>query len=187
MYRSNGRLYKAEGVILSRRNVGEADRILTVFTKEYGKVRLIAKGIRRVNSRRAPHLEIFTRCALMIHRGTLLDSVTEVTPIDVFERVRTDLDRVSIAYLYCELVSVLLAEHQEHADIYTSLVTALTDLNKDGPIDRLQSREFTLDLLWTLGFLPRTKRLSGAKLQSFVESIAERRLRVPKMVRHLLQ
>ena len=186
MYRRNGKVYKAEGVILSRRNIGEADRVLTVFTKEYGKLRLIAKGIRKVNSKRSPHLEIFMHCALVIHRGTTLDSVTEVTPIHIFERIRNDLDRVSVAYLYCELVSVLLAEHQEHGDIYTLLAGALTNLDAEGLIDRLESREFTLDLLWSLGFLPRSKRLSGAKLQSFVESISERRLRTPKLVRLLL-
>ena len=187
MYRSNGKLYKAEGIILSRRNVGEADRILTVFTKEYGKIRLIAKGIRRVSSRRAPHLEIFTRVTLMIHRGTSLDSVTEATPMDVYETLRTDLERVSMAYFYCELVSVLLAEHQEHTDVYRLLTDTLSNLNTQaGPLDPMVFREFTLELLWTLGFLPRNQRLQGSKLQSFVESIAERRLRTPKLVRQLL-
>ena len=187
MYRSNGKLYKAEGIILSRRNIGEADRILTVFTKEYGKIRLIAKGIRRVSSRRAPHLEIFTRVSLMIHRGGPMDSVTEATPIDVYENVRLDLERVSMAYFYCELISVLLAEHQEHVDVYLLLVTTLSNLNAtSGPLNPMVFREFTLELLWTLGFLPRNQRLQGAKLQSFVEGIAERRLRTPKLVRQLL-
>lgn len=187
MYRSNGKLYKAEGIILSRRNVGEADRILTIFTREYGKVRLIAKGIRRISSRRGPHLEIFTQVHLMIHRGTTMDSVTEATPVDTFEFLRLDLERVSMAYFYCELVSVLLAEHQEHADVYQLLVDTLSNLSTHtGTLDPMVFREFTLELLWTLGFLPRQKRLQGAKLQSFVENIAERKLRTPKLVRQLL-
>ncbi len=185
MYRAHEKLYKAEGIILSRRNTGETDRILTVFTKEFGKVRAIAKGIRRVTSRRAPHLEIFTRVILMLHRGTTLDSVTEVTTLDAFEDIRTDLERVSLAYLYCELVSVLLADRQEHPDIYDLLVTALTTLNSNADLDPLQSREFTLELLWTLGFLPRSKRLSGSKLQAFVESITERYLKSPKFIRQI--
>lgn len=179
MYRASGKLYKAEGVILSRRNFGEADKILTVFTKEYGKIRLIAKGIRRIKSKRAPHLEPFIQCLLVVHKGQTLDSVVEVTPITIFEHIRIDLTKISIAYVYCELVSMLLAEKQEHRDIYALLVHALQT--------QLSVREFTLELLWTLGFLPRTKRLTGEKLQAFVESITERRLRTPKLVRHLLQ
>ncbi len=187
MYRSNGKLYKAEGIILSRRNVGEADRILTIFTREYGKIRCVAKGIRRVSSRRAPHLEIFTRVGLMIHRGGSMDSVTEATPIDVYQHLRQDLERVSMAYFYCELISVLLAEHQEHADVYLLLCTTLSNLDtQTGTLDPMVFREFTLELLWTLGFLPRGQRLQGEKLQSFVENIAERRLRTPKLVRQLL-
>ncbi len=187
MYRSNGKLYKAQGIILSRKNIGEADRVVTVFTKEYGKLRLIAKGIRRVTSRRAPYLEVFTQCTLMVHKGSSMDSITEAQPIEAFERVRLDLARVSIAYLYCELISVLLAEKQEHVDIYDLLVQALTELNThDAATRQAESREFTLELLWRLGFLPRSKRLTGAKLQDFVESIAERHLRTPKMVRQLL-
>lgn len=179
MYRSNGKLFKAEGIILSRRNIGEADKIITVFTKEYGKIRLIAKGIRRIKSRRAPHLEPFIQCLLVIHKGQTLDSVIEVTPINIFEHIRRDLTKISIAYVYCELVSMLLAEKQEHQDIYVLLVRAFET--------QLPVREFTLELLWALGFLPRTKRLAGAKLQAFVESVTERRLRTPKLVRHLLQ
>lgn len=187
MYRSNGKLYKAEGIILSRRNIGEADRIVTVFTKEFGKLRLIAKGIRRTNSRRAPHLEIFTRCTLVMHKGKTLDGITEVNPVDVYEGIRKDLKRISLAYLYSELVSTLLAERQEHGDIYELFVDALTQLNTSTENARyLESREFTLELLWRLGFLPRNQRLTGSKLQEFVESIGERSLKTPKMVRQLI-
>lgn len=187
MYRTSGKLYKAEAIILSRRNIGEADRIITAFTKEYGKMRLIAKGIRKVKSRRAPHLEIFTQCALLIHQGKTLDSISEVNPINVFENIRSDLTRVSLAYLYSELVSMLLPEHQEHRDIYELFVDGLTQLNSSSETGKhRESREFTLELLWRLGFLPRSKRLTGTKLQAFVESIGERRLRTPKMVRQMM-
>jgi len=186
MYRGQGKLYKTEAIILSRKNYGEADRILTAFTKEHGKIRCIAKGVRRVNSRRAPHLEIFTHCRIVLHRGKTLDSVTEVYPIHIFEHIRGDLERVGLAYLYCELVAALLADFQQHADVYDLLLVALTKLNTDKSTRFYESREFTLELLWTLGFLPRTKRLAGAKLQAFVESVAERHLRSPKMVRRLL-
>lgn len=187
MYRDRGKLFKAEGIVLSRKNTGEADKIVTVFSKEHGKLRLVAKGIRKVSSRRAPHLEVFTQCQLVIHTGGPIDSITEVTPIHTYEHIRADLQRITLAYFYCELVSVLLAEKQEHADIYVLLLDALNQLNaRPANEQRAESREFTLELLWRLGFLPRTKKLAGAKLQAFIESITERHLKTPKLVRQLL-
>src|SRR3990167_3836469 len=85
------RIYKAQGIILARKNVGEADRVLTVFTNEYGKVRVIAKGIRRINSRRSPHLEVFNHVGLMIRHGKAMDSVTEAETIESFPAIRCDL------------------------------------------------------------------------------------------------
>lgn len=185
MYRQSGKLYKAEGIILSRKNYGETDRIITIFTKEYGKLRAIAKGVRRITSRRGPHLEVFTRAEFMLYKGNTLDSVSEVNPLDTFEHLRSNLKQVGIAYLYCELVSSLLADRQEHSDIYELLRFALVKLDA-GEAVATDSREFTLELLWTLGFLPRNKRLTGAKLEAFVESVTERRLKTPKLVRKLL-
>lgn len=187
MYRSNGKLYKVEGIILSRKNYGEADRIVSVFSKEYGKLRLMAKGVRKISSRRAPHLEIFTHCVLMVRRGNGLDSISDTQTIESFETIRSHLDRVGLAYFYCELVAALLADQQEHEDIFAMLLDALRSLNAPETNGKYaESREFTLELLWTLGFLPRSKRLTGTKLQAFVESVTERSLTSPKMVRRLI-
>ena len=54
------RTYKVNAIVLARRNIGEADKLITLFTKEYGKKKVLAKGIRRVSSRRAPYLEQFS-------------------------------------------------------------------------------------------------------------------------------
>lgn len=186
MYRSNGKLYKAEAIILSRKNYGEADRIVTVFSRQYGKLRLMAKGVRKVTSRRGPHLEVFSHCSLMIRKGRGMDTIGDVEPIEVYEHIRNDLTRVGLAFLYCELVSSLLADNQEHEDVFFLLVEALRALDTENQNTRyLQSREFTLELLWVLGFLPRGKRLTGNKLESFIESITERGLMSAKMVRRL--
>lgn len=180
-------IYKAEGVILKRRNTGETDRIVTVFTKQHGKLRLLAKGVRRVTSRRGPHLEIFSHVVLLAHRGKTLDSISEIVPITTFDTIRGDLERISVGYFYCELVNTLLAEKQEHQDVFLLLLIALQQLNSDHS-DNIynHSKHFTLELLWTLGFLPRTKTIGGKKLQDFVESIAEKRLHTPHFVRRLL-
>jgi len=187
MYRSNGKLYKADAIILSRKNYGEADRIITVFTRQYGKLHLLAKGVRKTASRRGPHLEIFSRVQFLIRRGSGMDTISDVDPIDVFEHIRTDLSRVGVAFFYCELIIKLLADGQDHTDVYDLCIDALESLNTDTESTRyIQSREFTLELLWFLGFLPRSKRLTGIKLQEFIENITEHSLATPKMVRRLI-
>jgi len=179
-------IYKAEGIILKRRNVGETDRIVTIFTKEYGKIRVIAKGIRRIHSRRAPYLEIFSQVKLIIHHGRLLDSVSEVEGINDFHSLKSDLRKVSLAYLVCELVDTLLAERQEHRDVFELMRATLAKLeeNKSDPPADL-GRHFALELLWLLGFLPRGQVLTGRKLQDFIENLAEKHLRTPKLIRQL--
>lgn len=180
------RVYKTEGIILKRKNVGEADRIITVFTKEYGKMRVIAKGIRKVSSRRAPHLEVFTRVNMVVHSGKSLESVSEVEPVNVFESVRSDLKRISMAYYFCELIDSLLPEKQEQRDVYSLLTRALDDLGS-GTRMYPMSKIFTLELLWTLGFLPRSKTLNGEALQQFIETITERRMKSTHFARLLME
>lgn len=186
MYRSNGKVTKAEGVILSRKNVGEADRIITVFTKEYGKLRLLAKGVRKTASRRGPHLEIFSHVILMIHQGKMMDTITEVTPFPKSNQVRLDLERISVAYFYCELVNLLLPEKQEHRDVFDDLTNALSALGTtDADKLHLQTKSFALGLLRSLGFLETHRKLGGEELQTFIENITERKLRTPKLIRQI--
>ncbi|MBI2622470.1 DNA repair protein RecO, partial [Candidatus Microgenomates bacterium] len=71
------RSYRAEGIILKRTNFGEADRFLTVFSKRHGKIKILAKGVRRITSRRGPNIELFNLATLYIHKGRHLDILTE--------------------------------------------------------------------------------------------------------------
>ena len=182
----SGRVFKAQGIILKRKNTGEADRVVTVFTREFGKLRVIAKGIRKVSSKRAPHLEVFTRVSCVIHNGKTMDAVSEVSPISMYAGIREDLSKVSVAYYLCELIDSLVPERQEQDDMYALLVSSFETLEKPDTNIYLLSREFTLELLWALGFLPRDQSPSGKELQSFIESITERKLKSTHFARLLI-
>lgn len=173
----DARVYKAEGIILKRYNVGEADRILTVFTKQYGKVRVLAKGVRRIRSRRAGHIEVFSRVVLTIHFGKTMDLVTEAQEVSTPRFSDSTITNVSYAYYLCELVDHLLPERQEHQDVFLVLCGALAAVQKQMDEVRLQVyiNEFTHRLLWILGYLAPSKRLEASRLRPFVESITERR------------
>ncbi|MEK7543831.1 MAG: DNA repair protein RecO [Patescibacteria group bacterium] len=180
------RVYTTHAIILKRRNVGEADRIVTIFTKEYGRMRVIAKGIRRVHSRRAPHLEVFSHVSLVLYKGKMWDSVTEATPIHTFSSLRESLTRVSAGYYVCELVDALLPERQEHRDVYALLLGALHTLNGIMEIDTVVTNEqYALELLRVLGYLAHDQSIPAGRIDPYIEKIIEKRLRTPKFLTQL--
>src|SRR5689334_4717440 len=170
------RVNTVEGIVLKRRNVGEADRILTIFTKQQGKIRVLAKGVRRISSRRAGHIEVFSHAILTIHSGKTMDMLSEATHVDAKDAIAS-ITNVSYAYYLCELVDQLLPDNQEHVDVFTMLRDALGAVRREKDEKRLDlyMGEFTHRLLWILGYLAPSKRLEANKLHPFVESITERR------------
>ena len=173
----SSRIYKAEAIILKRKIIGETDRILTLFSKQYGKIKVIAKGIRRTSSKRSPHLELFNHVDLVLHKGKIWDSVTDVNTIEIFQGLRKHLSRISIAYYLSELVDRLLPEKQEHTDIFALLIESFHVLNQG---KYKKGREFceqrSLLLLQMLGYIPDAHAMDFIKIQSFIENIIGKRL-----------
>lgn len=171
----SSRVYTVEGIVLKRKSVGEADRILTVFTKQKGKITVLAKGIRRITSRRSGHVEVFSHVVLTLHAGTI-DIVTEAQAIAPGSRFEGDAQRMAYAYCVCELVDQLLADTQEHEDIFFFLVNTLEQITRQEASQQAMS-EFIHRLLWALGFLPHAKKIPQESMRSYVEHITERKLR----------
>ena len=118
-----------EGIVLNRRNIGESDRLITLFPKEKGKVRVLARGIRKIGSRRAGHLEVFSRAAVTIHKGRELDTLSEASGLGD-QQTWESLSQIAGAYYVCELIDVLLPIEQEHADVYALLLQTLRALQR---------------------------------------------------------
>ncbi|MFI5266557.1 MAG: DNA repair protein RecO, partial [Chloroflexota bacterium] len=91
-------VYKTEAIVLDRKDFGEADRLLTLYTPGMGKVRAIAKGARRTTSRLSGHLELFTHTSLVLVAGRNLDIVTQSQLIHSHERLREDLWRAALGF-----------------------------------------------------------------------------------------
>ncbi len=171
--------YKVEAIVLKRVNVGEADRLVTVYSREEGKLRLIARGIRRLNSRKKGHLELFNRVKLELARGKSLDLITEAQTLEGFTNLRKNLNRVRIAYLLCELVDKLTPENMEHEAVYDLLGEALAKLNGDCANGNLIP-EFEKQLLEFLGFgLP--KQTDRSSLEAHILTITEKPLKSKKL------
>ena len=122
-------LFRDQGVVLRTIRLGEADRIVTLMTQKHGKVRAVAKGVRRTGSKFGSRLEPFSHVALLGWQGRGdLDIVNQAEVIDTFRPVREDLDRMSAAMSMLEVVDQVGQERHANPRLYEMLVGALTVL-----------------------------------------------------------
>ena len=148
------RVYPTSAIALKRMDYGEADRIITVFTPEYGKFRLLAKGVRRASSRMAGHLELFSHAHLMLAKGRDLDLATQASTVEAFREVREDLVKTSQAYHMAELIDSLLEDRDVHAELFTLFRNALAALAEGALSPEMVARHFELHFLSSIGFQP---------------------------------
>ena len=151
------RIYKTEAVVLRQIPLGEADRILTLYTPDMGKVRAVAKGVRRPKSRLGGHLELLNHVSVSLSHGRNLDVVSEVQVIQSFKGLREDLQRVSRAIYVAELVDGFSAEQSSNYALYQLLLGALAWLERSGHSD-LTLRSFEMRLLDESGYRPELYR-----------------------------
>jgi DNA repair protein RecO (recombination protein O) len=148
------RVYPTSAIALKRMDYAEADRIITVFTPDYGKFRLIAKGVRRSTSRMAGHLELFSHAHLMLARGRELDLATQASTVEPFREVREDLVKTAQAYHMAELIDGLLEDRDVHAGLFHLFRDALQAMAEDVVPPEMIARHFELHFLNEVGFRP---------------------------------
>ena len=170
------RLYRVEAIVLRRTDHGEADRLLTLFTPDLGKMRAIAKGARKPSSRKSGHVELFTHTHLLLAQGKELDIVTQADTLDAFLPLRENLERVGYAYYLAELVDKFSEEGaaasrggvqggsvvsmprddaaEESRAVFDLLLHALGALGEPSNDPDLLARFFELRLLQYAGYRP---------------------------------
>ena len=166
--------YHAEGIVLKRTNLGETDRLVTIFTREYGKVTAVAKGARRITSTRAATLEPATQAQFFFVTGKSLDILTQSRLICSFTQAHANLTRVTQTYQILEVVDVLTAERQDHPEVYALLLSTLRSLNTDGPKKILLLENIRL-ILKALGFT-HDKVFTPLELKHYIEDLANKTL-----------
>lgn len=176
--------YKVEAIILKRQNFFEADKILTVFSKEKGKLKAIAKGVRKINSRRAGSLELFNHLSLVICEGKGMDSIIEVNVLNSFPVWRGNLRSVGVAYYLCELVDRLTVEGQEHPAVFYALLESLQFNSSEKARQTILS--FEKQLLNLLGFgIPEKYLNNKESLKTYIEEITEKKIISPKVIKEI--
>lgn len=147
------RTLRVEAVILRHADYGEADRLLSLYSREQGKLRAIAKGVRKMQSRKAGHLEPFTRSALMLAKGHDLWVVTQAESIDLYPAITRDLQLVAQAAYVVELLDRFTYEEGQNWQLYKLLVETLERLSsEEDPF--IAVRYYEMRVLDLLGFRP---------------------------------
>ncbi len=125
-------------VVLSSRRLGEADRWLTLFTDEMGRVDAVVRGVRRTGSRWGGRLEPFNVCDLVLYRGRSRPTVISAQVVDVFRRLREDRDALVAAAVGCEAAALLFAEGEPEQGAFALLQEGLraSDAGFEGPATR---------------------------------------------------
>lgn len=147
------RLYRTPAIVLKRQDFGEADRILTLFTPALGKLRAIAKGVRKITSRKSGHVELFTYSNLLIAKGRNLDIVTQAETIMPFRALREDLSRITYAYYIAELVDQFTEDRDENRSLFDLLLATLQAVGETDDLRRT-ARFFELRFLDAVGYRP---------------------------------
>jgi DNA repair protein RecO (recombination protein O) len=147
-------LYRDEAVVLRTHKLGEADRIVTMLTRRYGKVRAVAKGIRRTRSRFGARLEPFTQVDLLNYQGRELDIVTQVEIVSAFPELRADYERYTTGTAMLEAAERLVAEREPALRLYLLLVSGLKALDGGTHDPALVLDAFLLRALSLSGYEP---------------------------------
>ena len=148
-------LYKEQGIVLRSIKLGEADKIVTVMTQGAGKVRAVAKGIRKTTSRFGGRLEPFTHVSLMLYRGRgQLDTVTQADIVAPHRNIRDDLGLFAAGETMLEETDKVAEEHERNVRLFLLLLSGLRALDAR-PADPVSTAEsFLLKLLSLSGFHP---------------------------------
>jgi DNA repair protein RecO (recombination protein O) len=160
--------YQTEAIIIKKTKLGDADRILTLYTPELGKIQAVAKGIRRPKAKLSGHLELLTHSMVSLVHGRNLDTVIGSQTINSFLPLKFDLELGACALYATELVGQFATERQESRTLFSLLLEMMQQLSQVGsesqpgqdggqPNSPGLLRRFELHLLHEVGYRPQLR------------------------------
>ena len=161
---SEPRDYQTEAVVIKKIKLGEADRILTLYTRDHGKIEAVAKGVRRPRSKLAGHLELLTYSAVRLARGRNLDTITGSQTIETFLPLKNDLWLTSYGLYTAELVNQFNPQNSANQPMFELLVETLRRLSQAENSD-LTLRYFELRLLDLSGYRPQLHECVACRVE----------------------
>ena len=161
---SEPRDYKTEAIVIKKTKLGEADRILTLYTPHLGKIQAVAKGVRQPKSKMSGHLELLTHSMVSLARGRNLATITGSQTINSFRPIKDDLELTSYALYMIELVNQFTEDGIEDYPLFNILLEVMGKLSA-GKNNDLVLRYFEVKLLDNLGYRPQLKQCVSCRTQ----------------------
>ncbi|MFX4263403.1 DNA repair protein RecO [Pelotomaculum propionicicum] len=146
------KLYKVDAIVLRSIECGNGDKLLVIFSREHGKMKVMAHGVTKPSSRKRGSVQPFTYTKFLIHRGRELDSVSQCEGIEMFPFLRADLGIISYASYLAELVQCLIPEGEQNEPLFRLLLETMR-LMKEREAEIL-TRSFELKAAGLMGYLP---------------------------------
>ena len=146
-------LYKTEGIVLKSMEYEEADKIVTIFTKDYGKITAIAKGVRKTKSKFGSSLEILTHSVFLFYKGRNIDIVSQTEILESFFSTSKEVIKFAFAVNCVEMVNKLTEEREINTGLFNLLKEVLHGLRKAND-PKLLTLSFKWQTISLLGYRP---------------------------------
>lgn len=152
-------VFHADGLVIRSREYGESDRLLTLFSREWGKLRVVAKGVRKPKSRQRAGAQLFTYGEFLLYRGKSLHTVNQADPKESFPHLWADFDQSMAASAMAELLDLATVENQPQPELFVLTLTSFFLLENIDPV--LLQCAYALRLMTYLGYQPRLTECAG--------------------------
>ncbi|NIT04318.1 DNA repair protein RecO [Candidatus Saccharibacteria bacterium] len=146
--------FREEGIVIRKKDFGEADKILTIYTRDHGRITAFAPGARKVTSRKTSATELFTHGIYFLSQGRSMDVVTEWEVLNSFYQIRDDLNKAALSFYLAEVLNSFLVDGQPNYPMYRLFLESLSLLSRAKQNHELWVRAFEIKSLTQLGFGP---------------------------------
>lgn len=151
--------YKYIGIILSKKDIAEADRIYIIYTLEAGKIKAIGKGVRRPNAKLAGNLEPITAAEIFIAKSRGMGKITGAIPVNNFSNIKNNLNLLTQVFYVFKLLEKIIADQEKDEAVYRLVFDYLEGMDKLS-----EDREHKVEIL-TMGFVFKFLDQSGYRLE----------------------
>jgi len=146
-------LYNIEAINIRSRSAGEADKIITLFSKGHGKIQAIAKGAKRPTSKFGGRLEVFSYNHLQLATARNLDIISQCETIENFYKLRESREKLNAGFYMVKLIDIITEDRQRNDELFDLLLSALYALQSHMD-ENLLCRAFEVKLCKVEGFMP---------------------------------
>ncbi len=167
------RKFKTEAIVLKKKSLPSKDYIITLLSEDYGKITLFGKGVKKITSRRLPHLQTGNLIEAMIYKKNNKFYLEETKIISFFSKIKTNPEKISRLYFYLFLLERLLPENQKEEEIYGKAKKFLIELSETAVSENCFVKNVN-GMMRDLGYLTEDKSLS--QLTNFIQSIINEKI-----------